>query len=122
MTSNHSPKNGAGNAPEKVELVRVEATVNDPMGIITVDGIIWRDELWLSPYWLDTRIGGLTKPKRIIGVGHLPMQRVPSHDGMRHFLLDAPLPNGLLDDPPTLETRELFQVIERPPIAVQILS
>jgi hypothetical protein len=73
--------------------------------VLNVDGLRYKEKLWLVPRWLDYPLEKMSKPERMIRFDTLPFQEL-TENSLHDFLLQQPIPKAVLG----CETTEGFEV------------
>lgn len=81
----------------------------------TCDTIEYEDGLWLVPRWTVAPTEGWRKPTRIIRLDLLPHQKMPNDWG-QDYVLNYPIPTGVLSGQTPPEEAHGFEVIDQPDI------
>lgn len=93
----------------------IVATTDEEGEIIRCDTIEHEGALWLVPEWLRSNSGGSLLPARIIRISEHPHQRIESGEPA-DFVLNGPVPKGLLYDRSLPPEAGAYVVIEYPDI------
>jgi hypothetical protein len=91
---------------------------NDQEGTLFIcDTIEHEGYLWLVPEWCSQTRPGVMWPRRIIRLSGLPYQTMSGEGfGGANFLLNAPIPKGILDGTIPSERAAPYVVQDLPPI------
>jgi hypothetical protein len=81
-------------------------------GTITMDTIELNGGRWLVPIWIDSRTRGPSKPGRRIRLDQLPHQK--SSGNLHDFILNGPIPKGVIDGSIPPESVIGFDVVDDP--------
>lgn len=92
---------------------------SDAGNIYLCDTILFENEYWLVPEWLEAPALGEKRPARIIGLAGLKHQELGPEWPAR-FLLGYPMPRDVFEGRTPPETTSGLRVVERPEIVLTI--
>jgi hypothetical protein len=80
--------------------------------LVDMDTIELDGGLWLVPIWIDNRTTGSSKPGRHIRIDQLRHQK--SSGNLHDFILNGPIPKGVIDGSIPPESVIGFDVVDDP--------
>lgn len=87
----------------------------DAPEILKIDAIRWRGKLWLVPSWRVSAAQGVRWPQRLIRFDLIPHQ---TGTAFADFVLNEPIPMGILDGTASTEERARYEIVENPNLQI----
>jgi hypothetical protein len=86
--------------------------------ILKCDTIVYKEKLWLAPFWFENIVEKYKFPARIIRMDTLEYDKIPQGYGDVDFYIKNPIPKDVLDHLCPIRKDSGFEVIDHPDIRI----